>query len=100
MRTQGCDLRSGRKEEEGCVCVRGGSKKATEERASEARENVVILCTAASLMDCVCVCMCVWHASVHLRRVGQQERAVFLQSVPCLYRVVGKNHWMAPSQIP
>lgn len=32
----------------------GGEK----ERSSEARENLVILCTAASLMDSVCVCVC------------------------------------------
>lgn len=64
-------------------------KREKKERSSEARENLVILRTAASLMDSVCV----------FREgggVGQQERAVFIQSVPCLYHVVGKTTGRLP----
>lgn len=38
-----------------CVCMLGGCPRKQQKKASEARENVVILCTAASLMDSVCV---------------------------------------------
>lgn len=47
-------------------------------------------------MDTVCVglrlCVCErdWRRG-WVVAVGQQERAVFIQSVPCLYHVVGKT---------
>lgn len=63
-------------------------------RSSEARENLVILRTAASLMDTVCVCVVCM--SVFQGGVGQQERAVFIQSVPCLNHVVGKTTGRLP----
>ena len=41
---------------------------------------------------CVCVCVCGEHVRMCVFRGGacQQGKAVFIQSVPCLYHVVGK----------
>lgn len=85
--------KEGREKGEG----RGGVQESERrKRSSEARENLVILRTAASLMDSVCaVCM-----SVFSGRGGSAGKG-------CVYPICSlplpcgrKNHWPAPSQIP
>lgn len=87
----------------------GGSRERDKkERSSEARENLVILRTAASLMDsvcvrracqgvCVCVCMCLVEGVVGGGSAGKG----------CVYPICSlplpcgrKNHWPALSLIP
>lgn len=89
-------MRPGRKEERK---GEGGGVQESErrKRSSEARENLVILRTAASLMDSVCV------RSVHECVSGRGGSA----GKGCVYPICSlplpcgrKNHWPAPSQIP
>lgn len=106
----GWDLRAGRKEERrGGGGWRGGDEggqesKAKRERSSEAKENLVILRTAALLMDTVCVGLrlCVWERLE--KGVGGGGGSA---GKGCVYPICSlplpcgrKNHWPALSLIP
>lgn len=83
--------------------VVGGSRLKGEEkrRRSEARENLVILRTAASLMDSVCVCRvhAAWLCGVLWARGGR--RGWVSRKKGCVYPICSlplpcgrKNHWL------